>query len=243
MNVINDETKLTTSECEKRTGLTAREIAKLCKKALIKGEKNGGKWIVDIENLKQYILEHPEVLKKPKPPKTLNSVFGDIELKPDEVMKPCTSFNYDYDIFDIYRHEYTQQYFISNYGNVYSVEYRGYLKPDIKHKSDTYDGLYYVNGYHRIEKRYEHLYIHRLVAYFFCDNRLSKKEVHHIDFNSLNNDYKNLIWVTDAEHKKCNKLFYTDKKAYRKYITQLRRENKCTSKMVKKDKNNPFLYV
>lgn len=43
--------------------------------------------------------------------------------------------------------------------------------------------------------------IHRLVAEAFIPNPENKPEVHHIDGDSLNNDYINLMWVTEKEHK------------------------------------------
>lgn len=47
--------------------------------------------------------------------------------------------------------------------------------------------------------------IHRLVAEAFIPNPDNKPEVHHMDGNSLNNDYNNLQWVTPEEHKKLTK--------------------------------------
>lgn len=51
---------------------------------------------------------------------------------------------------------------------------------------------------HRDDKKMH--YIHRLVAYHFLDNPDNKKEVNHIDGNTLNNDVTNLEWCTRKEN-------------------------------------------
>ena len=48
-------------------------------------------------------------------------------------------------------------------------------------------------------------YIHQLVAEAFIDNPENKPQVHHKDGDELNNDYTNLLWVTDKEHKELTK--------------------------------------
>ncbi len=45
-------------------------------------------------------------------------------------------------------------------------------------------------------------YIHRLVAEHFIDNPFGKKEVNHIDGNTLNNSVTNLEWCTRDENAK-----------------------------------------
>lgn len=44
------------------------------------------------------------------------------------------------------------------------------------------------------------IYIHKAVAQNFLKKEDGKSEIHHIDKNSLNNDYLNLMWVTPEEH-------------------------------------------
>ena len=61
------------------------------------------------------------------------------------------------------------------------------------------------NGYQYISVNYGgklfHFAIHRLVAELFVDgNSDENTEVHHIDGNKLNNNYKNLRWVSKKEH-------------------------------------------
>ena len=61
------------------------------------------------------------------------------------------------------------------------------------------------NGYQYISVNHGgklfHFAIHRLVAELFVDGKSEKNtEVHHIDGNKLNNNYKNLRWVSAKEH-------------------------------------------
>lgn len=44
--------------------------------------------------------------------------------------------------------------------------------------------------------------IHRLVAETFLPKIAGKNQVHHIDGNTKNYHYRNLMWVSVAEHKK-----------------------------------------
>lgn len=61
------------------------------------------------------------------------------------------------------------------------------------------------NGYQYISVNYGgkmfNFAIHRLVAQLFVDGKSDENtEVHHIDGNKLNNNYKNLRWVSKKEH-------------------------------------------
>ena len=49
------------------------------------------------------------------------------------------------------------------------------------------------------------MYIHQMVAEAFIPNPDKKHIIHHIDGNELNNDYRNLMWVTHKEHVKLTK--------------------------------------
>lgn len=90
-------------------------------------------------------------------------------------------------------------YEVSNLGNVrnsktqrilkYSVSGYGYLKINLNNKDK------------RISK-----YIHKLVAETFIDNPEMKQYVDHINNDKLNNDIKNLRWVTKKENAQNSKL-------------------------------------
>jgi len=66
--------------------------------------------------------------------------------------------------------------------------------------------------------------VHRLVAELYVLNvdPLTKTEVHHIDENTKNNHYTNLMWVTHDENNKLNRCYneYTIFNGNNVYITQ-----------------------
>ena len=67
-----------------------------------------------------------------------------------------------------------------------------------------------ANGYLKINVKRDgvrkNIFIHRLVAYLFCENGKFKHYVHHIDGNIRNNNADNLLWVTSEEHGQADKL-------------------------------------
>lgn len=242
---MNNNKYLSTTECAKTTGIKARTISELCADGEIDAIKESGRWLVNIESLKKYKDTHRDRIKTPKHTGDFASVFGDVSLNYDEVMKPIQSYNNPYEIFNRYKYEFSNQYFITNKGEIYSSVSGKYLKKDIK---STY---YYINLPNRKTNRDEHIYIHSLVAYFFCHNRYCKMYVHHIDGNPLNNDAKNLIYVTDAEHKKCHSLLRSYKitknkkykEKYRKYISEIKKDNKEPKYKGVKHLEDTFIYA
>ena len=48
----------------------------------------------------------------------------------------------------------------------------------------------------------KHFLVHRLVATHYIDNPLKRPQVHHIDFDTYNNDISNLMWVTVSQNHK-----------------------------------------
>lgn len=91
---------------------------------------------------------------------------------------------------------YENYYQISNNGQVKNIKTNKILTGDINSAGYKRVILYTPN-----KKRF---FIHRLVAEHFCNKPLNYKElvVNHIDGNKLNNDYKNLEFITRSENDK-----------------------------------------
>lgn len=214
--------KLTIGECAKKTNLTDRIIRELCINYDINAEKQSDNtWLIDIKSLKEYINNHPYLCRNStRFLGNKNYIFGDIYVPFNEVLKPITSYLNDEEIFNLDRYEMKYSYFVSNCGNVYSTDTGIKLKPDCKEYGHQYVNLTFKTGI------IKHVYIHRLVAYFFCHNKLCKNYVHHLNKNPHDNRARNLLWVTDAQHKRLHKLYNSDRKAYWSLVSEIRRENK-----------------
>lgn len=87
---------------------------------------------------------------------------------------------------------YENYYEISNLGNVKNIKTQKILIGD---KNNM--GYRRVILYNPIKKRF---FIHRLVAYHFCDGYKPNLIVNHKDGNKLNNCANNLEWVTRSEN-------------------------------------------
>lgn len=94
-------------------------------------------------------------------------------------------------------------YIISSKGVLYRIDNKNnsilFVRPYMEKDGHLRVGLR-INGKNRKK------YIHQLVAEAFVPNPENKQQVHHKDGDELNNDYDNLIWVTDKEHKELTKL-------------------------------------
>lgn len=77
------------------------------------------------------------------------------------------------------------KFYISNYGNVKTLEGTIIDFTNRKSRYLTYKGIA----------------IHRAVAITFLNNDLNKREVNHIDGNKHNNHVSNLEWVTTSENR------------------------------------------
>ena len=82
-------------------------------------------------------------------------------------------------------------YKISNLGNLFSVRRNRNLTPSI---SD------YVRNTLVKDGKNKSLFIHKLVAIAFVENKENKQQVNHIDGNKLNNNCLNLEWCTRSEN-------------------------------------------
>lgn len=85
-------------------------------------------------------------------------------------------------------------YQISTLGRVKSLRKNIILKPSIVAKRNN------KQGYQIVHIKYKQYYIHRLVAEAFIPNTKNLPQVNHIDGNKLNNNVKNLEWVTAKEN-------------------------------------------
>lgn len=86
-----------------------------------------------------------------------------------------------------------KDYLISSWGRVFSLKTGKKLRPYL-HKSRC-------NYYFRIELGGKKYFVHRLVADAFLKNDNNKPQVDHNDRNTLNNNVKNLSWITEKENK------------------------------------------
>lgn len=84
-------------------------------------------------------------------------------------------------------------YKISNYGNVINDTTKRILKPTM-----DIPGYFYISL--SINGKPTKFKIHRLVAFYFCENENNYDMVDHIDRDRTNNCYTNLRWVTCSQN-------------------------------------------
>lgn len=100
-------------------------------------------------------------------------------------------------------------YIISNMGRIFSKNKNRLLKPYFcpYKKNKLY---YYVSLTNKYGKSIR-IKLHKIVAMAFSPNVDSKKIVHHIDGNELNNKADNLVWLTAAEHMEIHRKMKSEK--------------------------------
>lgn len=81
------------------------------------------------------------------------------------------------------------KYYLSEYGDLYSIEHNIIIKSFFDKK-----------GYEYFALKPKKIKKHRLVAEHFIPNPENKKQVNHIDGKKTNNYYQNLEWVTASEN-------------------------------------------
>jgi hypothetical protein len=91
-------------------------------------------------------------------------------------------------------------YFIFDIGEVFSLNRRKFLRKVINRPIQTNEAYYQVGL--RQQNKNKTYRIHQLVAKYFIYNPNNYNVVNHIDGNKLNNDYKNLEWVSASENTK-----------------------------------------
>ena len=94
-------------------------------------------------------------------------------------------------------------YEISNYGRVKTINYTDSTGRNIKSKirklQDNGKGYLYFR-YKDENKKPCNLYVHRLVAKFFIENKDNYEEVNHISLNKKDNSIYNLEWCNRQEN-------------------------------------------
>jgi hypothetical protein len=107
----------------------------------------------------------------------------------------------DKEVFKVITHPRIQQdmYLISNFGRVYSMHRRKFLKPRIDK-----DGYYRI-GLRANSEKYKKtiIGIHRLVAWEFCDGydeEIGKIIPNHLNSDPSDNHFNNLEWCTKSEN-------------------------------------------
>lgn len=215
------KTFLPVTECANITGVSIDKIRRLCKKSVLRYEQSsGGRLFVHKEDLKKYVQKRNcEKLPTVKTAKDQLLAFGGLHSGFDIVWKPVLSCNNDHEIFFTERYEYDNRYWIASAGYVYNTATGKILGTETD--CESYVRINLLRNGER-----ETPYLHILVAYHFCPNCRYKEYVHHIDGEKKNNNADNLLWVTKHEHDECHRLMRKDKKAYRKYVRQLQKENR-----------------
>lgn len=86
--------------------------------------------------------------------------------------------------------------------NIYQISSCGKIKSKFGGKERILKTCISNSGYEFVSLTNKHkkFYIHRLVAKYFINNALNKKQVNHIDGIKLNNNYDNLEWCTQSEN-------------------------------------------
>lgn len=85
--------------------------------------------------------------------------------------------------------KYDDMYYISEYGDVYSVRKKGLLKHYITHY-----------GHHRIDLHGKHMFVHRLVYIVWIGDIPDGLQINHYDDNKDNNHYSNLYAGTQKDN-------------------------------------------
>lgn len=106
-------------------------------------------------------------------------------------------------------HHCPSRFCITQYGRMIDTEKGTLVSPNripVERKKKE-DPDFYIQFCMKVNGKTTTFNAARLVALFFCPNRRRRGEVHHIDRDPSNNNYKNLIWVTSTEHGELHRLY------------------------------------
>lgn len=95
----------------------------------------------------------------------------------------------------IYYHDQKLPYMVSNTGKVISTRTKRLIKGSVKSKQKSLQGYIVITL--TVNKKQYYFQLSRLVAEAFIPNPLNLNQVHHIDYNTLNNNINNLMWVNN----------------------------------------------
>jgi hypothetical protein len=141
---------------------------------------------------------------------------------------------------------YDGYYQVSNFGRIKSLSrlvWNGFsshlTKDKIRKSVISKDGYTYVKIL--FNKKSMKFRVHRLVALHFIDNPNNKLEVNHIDSIRLNNNVKNLEWVSKSENQCHSKI---NKKTTSKYVGVCLNKNFKTNVWISQIRiNNKNIYL
>ena len=220
----NTDDVMTISEIAKRWNIK-EQLARYYINNVYKLEKYGVKGNKRTVYYKKFDIAQIENMTERT--KSTLSPFGNIELYFDETLRPLDPINNPNGFIDgigkmIKACELTK-YCMTNYGRIVNITNMKFINTDIP----------VAHGYKQVNLNRILFMVHRLVAYCFCENGKSKKEVHHINGIKDDNKAVNLIWCTSKEHHQADKLLRTAKKTnnendwkeYKEYIENLRQDN------------------
>ncbi len=209
---------ITIKEAAILANISETKIRDLIKKGILSFKKDGV-----MKVYKKELLEYIARIENDAP--AFSKKFEKVACDWDESYKVLYSFsnpNY-YGNPDKYTSH--VMYLVSNKGKIVNAKHSHLLKITTC-----------TNGYSQIRirqnKKDVSVDVHRIVAIMWCPNGKLKQHVHHIDCRKGNNTAANLIWMTPEEHHYAHELINNnDKKAYKKYISEIKKDNKITEEL------------
>lgn len=216
-NMIDTNNKQIVTVKPKKTGeilgLSTQKVYELANNEILTNIGNGGTMKFDLDEVLQ-------IKAKFNQESYLTSVYDEMVLDYDESFKVLEAIQNPNSRLKPFRYADTfTKYAITNKGRIFNLKNNKELS-----QNKAAHGYLQV-GICNIDER-----VHVIVAYAWCQNRLCKSEVHHIDGDKTNNNHLNLIWVNKAEHEKLHVLLDMAKKdndysEYNSMIKSIQAEN------------------